>query len=85
MLRPVVPIKHSTINNDYTQATFTMKGNYKVEFRVFDNAVAYRFMLNEKDSVNVADETFNLKPSEEMAVHYQPTSDMGILQKEAVD
>lgn len=73
VLKPAVPIKHSTINNDYTQATLSMAGNYKVEFRVFDNAVAYRFILNEKDSINVVNETFNLKPTEEMTVHYQPT------------
>ena len=77
VLKPVVPVKQSTINNDYTQATLTMKDNYKVEFRVFDNAVAYRFILNEIDSVNVVEETFNLKPTEEMAVHFQPTSGWG--------
>lgn len=77
IIHPVVPIKHSTIHNDYTQATLTMQGNYKVEFRVFDNAVAYRFILNEKDSVNVVNETFNLKPAEEMTVHFQPTGDWG--------
>ena len=77
VIRPVVPMKHSAINNRYTQALLSMKGNYKVEFRVFDNAVAYRFVLLEKDSVNVVGETFNLQPSEEMMVHYQPTQGWG--------
>lgn len=77
LIKPVVPIKQSTINDLYTDALLTMRGNYKVEFRVFDNAVAYRFIIAEKDSVNIVDETFDLQPSEEMAVHYQPASDWG--------
>lgn len=77
IIKPVVPIKQSTINDLYTDALLTMRGNYKVEFRVFDNAVAYRFIIAEKDSVNIVDETFDLQPSEEMAVHYQPASDWG--------
>ena len=40
IIKPVVPIKQSTINDRYTDALLTMRGNYKVEFRVFDNAVA---------------------------------------------
>jgi len=77
IIKPVVPIKQSTINDRYTDALLTMRDNYKVEFRVFDNAVAYRFIIAEKDSVNIVDETFDLQPSEEMAVHYQPASDWG--------
>ena len=77
IIKPVGPIKQATINDRYTDALLTMRGNYKVEFRVFDNAVAYRFIIAEKDSVNIVDETFDLQPSEEMAVHYQPASDWG--------
>ena len=77
ILHPVVPLKQSEVKDDYTDAVLTMKGGFKVEFRVYDNAVAYRFILAEKDSINIVDETFNVKPSEEMAVHYQPTSEWG--------
>ncbi|MDO5446807.1 MAG: glycoside hydrolase family 97 protein [Prevotellaceae bacterium] len=77
IIKPVVPIKQSTIHNDYTSALVSLKGGYKVEFRVFNNAVAYRFQINEKDSVNVVDETFNLKPADEMTVHFQPTGGWG--------
>ncbi len=76
-IKPVVPLKQSTIKNAYTEATLTMKGYYKVEFRVFDNAVAYRYVLNEKDSIYVKDETFNLKPAESMGVHFQGTGGWG--------
>lgn len=77
IIKPVVPLKDSSIKNNYTEATLTMKGNFKVEFRVFDNAIAYRYILNEKDSIYVVDETFNLKPAQPMDVHYQGTETWG--------
>lgn len=77
VMKPVVPIKQSAIRNEYTEAVLSMRGNYKVTFRVFNNAVAYRYTLNEKDSVHVVDETFNLKPALPMNVHYQGTGGWG--------
>lgn len=77
VLRPVVPLKQSEIHNDYTEATLSMKGDYKVAFRVFNNAVAYRYILSRPDSVYVVDETFNLSPAEPMEVHYQGTQGWG--------
>ena len=76
-LRLTVPIKQAVIANHYTKAALSMSEKYAVEFRVFNNAVAYRFILNEKDSINIVDETFNLSPADEMAVHYQPTRGWG--------
>lgn len=76
-LRLTVPIKQSNITNCYTKAALSMSERYAIEFRVFNNAVAYRFILNEKDSINIVDETFNLKPADEMAVHFQPTGGWG--------
>ncbi len=77
ILKPVVPMKQSEIKNCYTEAVLSMKGNYKVAFRVFDDAVAYRYIINEKDSVYIVDETFNLKPAEPMNVHWQSTKHWG--------
>ena len=76
-LRPTVPLKQANIPNNYTKATLSMRERYSIEFRVFNNAVAYRFILNERDSINIVDETFNLKPADEMAVHFQPTGGWG--------
>ncbi len=76
-LRPAVPIKQAAIHNDYTEAVISLKGNYKMAFRVFDNAVAYRFILNERDSVYVIDENICIKPVAEMNVHYQGTGGWG--------
>ncbi len=77
MLKPAVPIKQSSIHNDYTETTLSMKGNYKIAFRIFNNAVAYRFILNEKDSIYVIDENICIQPATEMEVHYQGTGGWG--------
>ena len=51
-IKPVVPIKYSTIENNYTEAVINF-GSYSVEMRVMNNAVAYRFVTNIKGEVTV--------------------------------
>ena len=38
-----VPIKNAQVKNHYNAMTLNMSGNYAIEFRAFDNGVAYRF------------------------------------------
>ena len=47
-LTPVVPLKFSTINNEYNQLLLNFKGNYSVEFRAFNDGIAYRFKEKSK-------------------------------------
>ena len=46
-LTPVMPLKFSTVTNQYNQLTLTFK-NYSVEFRAYDDGVAYRFVTSRK-------------------------------------
>ena len=41
---PVVPLKFSRIETRYRKAILKFKGNFCIEFRVTDHAVAYRFV-----------------------------------------
>ena len=75
--KPAFPLKQSVIKDNYTEAVLSMKGNFKVAFRVFDNAVAYRYILSEKDSVYVVDENICIKPAASMVVHYQGVGGWG--------
>ncbi len=61
-INPIHPLKFSTVENNYTLLTLTMKGNYKVEWRVYDDGVAYRFVTSLKGDVEVMEEdgTWNL-------------------------
>jgi len=46
----------SQIIDHYNELVLTFKGDYKVVFRVYNNAVAYRFVTNIKDKITVINE-----------------------------
>ncbi len=57
VLHPVVPVKNSAVRNRYHGLLFQYKGGYEVEFRLFDDGVAYRFITHFPDTVTVWEET----------------------------
>ena len=81
-IKPVVPIKYSTIENSYTQATLSY-GSYNVEMRVMDNAVAYRFITKIKGDVEVQEDNFTLVPAEGYVAHRQTTGNFNTSYEEA--
>ena len=62
---PVVPFKFSTVVNHYNLLRLDFKGNFSVEFRAYNNGIAYRFITSKKDSITVTGEDghFNFKDS----------------------
>lgn len=70
IIKPVVPLKFSTIESKYTEATLSF-GNYDVLLRVMDNAVAHRFVTRIKGEVLVENESFTLVPEENFFATYQ--------------
>lgn len=60
-LTPVIPLKYSKVTNRYNQLLLTFK-DYSVEFRVFDDGIAYRFITSRKGEVEIM--------GEDMAVHF---------------
>lgn len=72
ILKPIVPLKFSTIENEYNELKLNFKGYYSVEFRVYDEGVAYRFVTNFKDKeIDVLNEEVNLNFSGEYLLHLQ--------------
>lgn len=55
-IRPVA-YKKATVENSYTQLLLNCNGGYKVEFRVYNDAAAYRFVTEKKGKIKVIDET----------------------------
>ncbi|HSC55181.1 MAG TPA: glycoside hydrolase family 97 protein [Phnomibacter sp.] len=49
----------STVTNSYNQLTIQCKGGYGIQFRVYNDAVAYRFTTQKKDSLTILNETAN--------------------------
>ena len=69
-IKPVVPLKFSTIENNYTEATINF-GSYSVEMRVMNNAVAYRFVTNISGEVTVENDLFTMIPADGYTTHFQ--------------
>ncbi|WP_308993308.1 glycoside hydrolase family 97 protein [Mariniflexile litorale] len=57
---PVVPHKDAEIKDEYTELSLTFKGNYKLNFRAYNDGVAYQFIDDGKSSRNVVSEEVSL-------------------------
>lgn len=57
---PIVPLKNKTVANIYNLLRLDFKGDFSVEFRAYDDGIAYRFITNKKDSLIVTDENVHL-------------------------
>lgn len=50
-LKPVIPLKFSSVSNRYNQLLLDFKGGYSVEFRAFNDGIAYRFITNKQTDI----------------------------------
>lgn len=57
---PVVAVKSKTVQNSYNQLSLKFKPGFGVDFRVFDNGIAYRFDTSLKGEITVKNEEVNL-------------------------
>lgn len=55
-----VPLKNAVVKNYCNTLRMNFAGNYAVEFRVFDNGVAYRFVTDKKGENIVMGEDFSI-------------------------
>ncbi|MEY8685053.1 glycoside hydrolase family 97 protein [Bacteroides sp. AN502(2024)] len=53
-----IPLKNAQVRNHCNTLLLTMAGDYAVEFRVFNNGMAYRFITSRKGEIDVTDEAF---------------------------
>ena len=60
-IRPIFPLKNAVEDNIYTQMVFQMKGGYEIHWRVYDDAVAYRFRTNFMDDIEVVSEDCSIQ------------------------
>lgn len=70
-MKPYVPLKFSTINNDYNLLRMDFLDNYSVEFRAYDEGIAYRFITKQKGDIEVLSEDFNLSFPSTYQLHMQ--------------
>ena len=61
VIRPVVPMKYAEVPNKANQMSLSFKGGIGVDFRAYDNGIAYRFNIDKgKKKVDVVDEGVEL-------------------------
>jgi alpha-glucosidase len=74
VLKPVLPLKFSTINNDYNLLSISFKNGSTLEFRAYDDGLAYRFITDMPDSVDVLSEQLHLNFASSYKLHLQVPS-----------
>ncbi len=60
MIYPVIPNKNAEIKDDYTELSLQFKGDYKLNFRVYNDGVAYQFIDDSKNEREVISEQMDL-------------------------
>ena len=70
-IKPYIPLKFSTVNSTYNKLLLTFKGNYAVEFRAFDDGIAYRFITSKKGDIEILNEEATLNFPSSYDLHVQ--------------
>jgi alpha-glucosidase len=70
-IKPYISLKFASVTSRYNKLLMTFKGNYSVEFRVFDNGVAYRFITTKKGELEVLNEEVDLNFPANYDLHVQ--------------
>lgn len=68
-----VPIKNAVVKNHCNALRLNFKGDYSVEFRAYDDGVAYRFITTRKGRIKVTDEAVDLNLTENNLITLSPT------------
>ncbi|MBB6131121.1 glycoside hydrolase family 97 protein [Mucilaginibacter lappiensis] len=70
-IKPCVSLKFSSVKNNYNDLLMTFKGDYAVEFRAFDDGIAYRFITSKKGNVEIMSEDFSINFPHDYLLHLQ--------------
>ena len=70
-IQPFVALKFSTVKSDYNSLVMRFEGNYAVEFRAFNDGIAYRFITDRKGNIEVVNEDFAINFPEDYLLHLQ--------------
>ena len=67
---PLFPLKYSQVENDYTLLSLEMKGGYAVDFRLYDDGVAFRMRTSLPGEIQVLQEltSFRLAESSDLVL-----------------
>ena len=80
-IQNVVPLKQATTLDKAQVLTLRFAGQYGVEFRAYDNGYAYRFLLEQKGTVNVQNEGMTLRFPAPLQLIWQRRAASGVLMR----
>ena len=60
-IKPEIREKYESIRDRYNKLVIEFKDSYSMEFRAYDNGLAYRFLTDQTDSIIVQDEILSLR------------------------
>jgi len=65
-VKPSFKLKYAEVENNYSLLTLTLKGNYQILWRVYDDGLAYRFVTTLPGEIDVMEEVieYNLEGAE---------------------
>ena len=73
LLPNVVPIKNAFSRDEAQQLTMRFAGRYSVEFRAYNNGIAYRFLIDRKGKVDITNELLALRLPASSQAHLSKT------------
>lgn len=73
-LKPVVPVKSKEIVDHYQEIVFDFEGDYSLDFRAYDDAIAYRFRTRLPGEITVTSEQVTLNFPEDHSLYF-PTEE----------
>jgi alpha-glucosidase len=71
--QPVVAFTSSTVRNTYNLLKLEFRNDFSVEFRAYNDGVAYRFVTTKQDSVEVSSEDVHLHFADPVEASYLET------------
>jgi len=71
IIKPALPLKYASVPNTYNYLVLNFKGGYSVEFRAFDDGIAYRFITAKKGEIEILNEDFSVNFPEDYILHLQ--------------
>ena len=69
----VVPVKNAVTHDEAQEMTLRFAGQYSVVFRVYNNGIAYRFVLDKKGKVDIVNEQMTLRLPTTTIAHLSKT------------
>ncbi|MGM0377735.1 MAG: glycoside hydrolase family 97 catalytic domain-containing protein, partial [Bacteroidota bacterium] len=72
-LYPEVPLKNAEIMDHYNWLRLDFQKDYSVEFRAYDEGIAYRFVTDKQGEIDVMHEDFSIRFAEPYQAHLQQT------------